>query len=201
MAAGWTPQEPELPDDGPDLLSLSDEQRVIDARVGALRLTTVSDFEAVRVEIDRIEGAGCSLPGATLRDVRIRRGECSNAATPDARLRRIHAEDVGATGLDASGASMEDVRLRGCKFRLALGFGARLTRCVFDACDLREADFEGAVFDRVVFRDCDLTAARLGGVDLGRCDIRGSRVEGLVVSQLPTFARVLGLDVQDTPRP
>ncbi|MEO1279438.1 MAG: pentapeptide repeat-containing protein [Planctomycetota bacterium] len=192
---------------------MSEAQRVLDVRVGALRLTHTADFEAVRAEIDRVDASGSRLPGATLRDVRIRGGECSNAAIPDARLRRIHTQDVGATGLDASGASMEDIRLRGCKFRLALGFGARLTRCVFDGCDLREADFEGAVFDRVVFRACDLTAARLGSVDLGRCDIRGSRVEGLVVSpdrlqglvvdptQLPTFARVLGLDVQDTPRP
>lgn len=217
MARGgkWIPADPEGPDEG-DRLPINatiDGKGLSDARVGRLELRSLPDLDIVRVQADRLEAAGVSFPGASVRDTAIGAGDLSNAVIADANLRRITGRGLGAVGLDVSGSRLEDVRLTGCKLRLARGLAASLIRCVFEDCDLREADLEAATLDRVVFRGCDLSAARLAGVDLGRCDLRGSRVDGLVVSpdrlrgvivdpgQLPTFAAALGLRVEDIPMP
>lgn len=211
----WTPPEPEAPDSDDRAIADAavDADGLGDATVGRLAVSSLPDLEIVRVRVERLDAAGVSCAGASVRDVTIAGGDLANSDLTDASLRRVHGRGLGAVGLDVSGARLEDVRLVGCKLRLARGLAATLTRCVFEDCDLREADLEGATLGRVVFRGCDLRAARLAGVDLGRCDLRGSRVDGLVVSpdrlrgamvdpaQLPTFAAALGMRVEDIPMP
>lgn len=209
----WVPGEPEAPDDDArshDVLEIG-AMGLSDVRTDRLIVSSAPDLHLVRVEIERLEAAGTSLPGLTVRDASFAGGDLANADLADVRLRRVRVSEFGAVGIDVSGAVLDEVVLTRCKLRLARGFGVRMTRCIFDGCDLREAEFEGATLDRVVFRDCNLMGARLAGVDLSRCDLRGSRVEGLVVSpdhlrgvrvdasQLPTFAVALGLDLGEAP--
>lgn len=212
--ASWTPIEPEQPDDeagGVHAATLGVDG-LADARVEELVVASMPDAAVMRVEVARLVAAKATLPGLMVRDAAFAGGDLSNAVLAGARLRRVSVSGLGGVGVDASDAHLEDVVLRGCKLKVSHAFGTRMTRCAFESCDLRDADFEGAALDRVVFRDCDLSGVRLVGVDLARCDLRGSRVDGLVVSpdrirgirvdalQLPTFAAALGLDVGEAPR-
>ena len=162
------------------------------------------------------EAAECLLQGAAItgehrgiaaRDIRLQTCDLRNAALIDGRFTRIETAECAMLGIDVSGAVCRDVVADRCQLRLARAFGTSFERCWFEGCDLREADFEEVVLDRVVFRDCDLRGARFGGVSLGAVDVRGSRVEELVVDpsrmrglvidavQAPYLASVLGLRV------
>ena len=66
---------------------------------------------------------------------------------------------------------MREVRLEPA----ALG----LRQCVFENCNLTDADFYGADLSGAIFRDCDLSRADLSQAKLVNADIRGCRLDGL----------------------
>jgi uncharacterized protein YjbI with pentapeptide repeats len=56
---------------------------------------------------------------------------------------------------------------------------ARLEHCVFERCNLTEADFYSADLTGVIFRKCDLSRADLSHAKLAGADIRDCRIDGM----------------------
>lgn len=154
---------------------------------------------------------GCDLSASrslALRDVVLRSSRLAGARLDDVACTRVHGIDSSLVGVQCEGAVFRDARFSDCSAKLAVAFASRMTRCLFERCDLREVDLDGSALDHVVFRDCDLRGARLARIDLARVDLRGSRIDGIVVSperiaglvvdptQAEVFARVLGLRVE-----
>jgi uncharacterized protein YjbI with pentapeptide repeats len=175
-------------------------RRVCDMNVTATDLDGEATYES------------CTLEGRVrdihLVDARLERCSFRNAVLLDASLARVEVSDCTGTGVDASGATLRDVRISQSGLQYARAFGTRFQRCWFQDCDLREADFDSAAFDGVVFRNCDLRGARIASSRLGLVDLRGSRIDGLVVNtdltrglvidpmQADIFAVMFGLRVE-----
>ena len=85
---------------------------------------------------------------------------------------------------------------------------AKLTRCVFEKCDLTQVTFEGASASQIVFRDCNLTNARFIRSRLSQVDVCGSCIDGLEInleelkglrvdlSQTPVIAALTGVVIE-----
>lgn len=165
------------------------------------------DEEAVSVRYERCRAEG-SLAVRRLRDVTLRACDLSNASCTDLIATRVELVDCRLIGFDVSGGVLRDVRAVGCQIHMGRAFGTRFERCWFQSCDFREADFDDAQLDRITFRDCDLRDTRLASSHLGQTDVRGSRIEGIVVNpehlggaviapeQADVFAAALGLRVE-----
>ncbi|MEL6797511.1 MAG: pentapeptide repeat-containing protein [Planctomycetota bacterium] len=146
-----------------------------------------------------------------LRDATLRACDLSNTRCTDLVATRVELRDCRLVGIDVSGATLRDIRCTDCQISLARAFGTTLERCWFENCDLRECDFDEATLAGVVFRNCDLRQARFASSKLGQTDVRGSRVEGIVVhpdllrgamiapEQADVFAAAMGLRVEPMP--
>lgn len=142
----------------------------------------------------------------SLVDVELTGCDCSNARWAGAR--RVVVRDCRCTGLDAAGAVLTDVVFERCVLDMACFMDAELHRVWFEDCRVREADFDSARLDAVAWRSCDLRGARLVRTSLAGVDLRGSRVDGVVLSpgmvggctiepgQADVFAAAMGLDVR-----
>lgn len=149
--------------------------------------------------------------GVECRDTSLATCDLRNAQLVDLRARRLVLNDCQLVGIDVSGAALSDVVCMGSRVHLGRAMGAKLTRCWFENCDMREAEFEESALEQVTFRGCDLRGARLMRSKLRDVDVRGSLVEGLgvgpdqlrglVVSpeQTVVFAELAGLRVFPTP--
>lgn len=149
--------------------------------------------------------------GAECRDTALAMCDLRNAQVMDLRARRIVLNECQLVGIDVSGADLSDVVCIGCRIHLGRAMGAKLTRCWFENCDLREAEFEESALEQVTFRGCDLRGARLMRSKLRGVDVRGSQIEGLGVApdqfrglvvspeQTVVFAELAGLRVLPTP--
>ncbi len=175
------------------------ERSVVDAEIGA-------DEEVLGKSFERCRAAG-AVRVRRLRDVTLRACDLANLVCIDLGVTRVELRDCRLTGIDVSGATLRDVRCVDCQIGLARAFGTRLERCWFENCDLRESDFDGATLAGVVFRGCDLRQARFASSRLGETDIRGSRIDGIVVDpgllrgaviapeQADVFAAAMGMRV------
>lgn len=146
-----------------------------------------------------------------LRDATLRACDLSNMRCTDLIATRVELRDCRLVGIDVSGATLRDLRCTDCQISLARAFGTTLERCWFENCDLRECDFDEATLAGVVFRSCDLRQARFASSKLDQTDVRGSRVEGIVVhpdllrgaviapEQADVFAAAMGLRVEPMP--
>jgi uncharacterized protein YjbI with pentapeptide repeats len=56
---------------------------------------------------------------------------------------------------------------------------AKLEQCVFDSCNLTEADFYGTELSGSIFRRCDLSRADISHANLTGADIRDCRIDGM----------------------
>ncbi|HZD76249.1 MAG TPA: pentapeptide repeat-containing protein, partial [Acidobacteriaceae bacterium] len=56
---------------------------------------------------------------------------------------------------------------------------AHLERCVFEKCNLIEADFYGADLTGAIFRGCDLSRADISHATLTGADLRDCRLDGM----------------------
>ena len=84
----------------------------------------------------------------------------------------------------------------------------RMQQCVFEKCNLTDADFYGADLSGTIFRECDLSRADLSQTKLSGTDIRGCRLDqlrgtpaamsGLIISpdQAPLLITLFGVSVQ-----
>jgi uncharacterized protein YjbI with pentapeptide repeats len=85
---------------------------------------------------------------------------------------------------------------------------ARLQQCVFERCNLTDADFYSADLSGTIFRNCDLSRAdlshaKLSGADIRNCRLDGLRgtpatMEGLIISpdQAPLLITLFGVRVE-----
>ena len=175
------------------------ERTVADQLVGG-------DDESVNVAFERCR-PDASFNTKRLRDATLRACDLSNTRCTDLVATRVELRDCRLVGIDVSGATLRDIRCTDCQISLARAFGTTLERCWFESCDLRECDFDEATLAGVVFRNCDLRQARFASSRLGQTDVRGSRVEGIVVhpdllrgaviapEQANVFAAAMGLRV------
>jgi uncharacterized protein YjbI with pentapeptide repeats len=58
---------------------------------------------------------------------------------------------------------------------------SRIRDVHFENCVLAEAQFHESIVERVAFTGCDLRSADLGHSKLGEVDLRGSKIEGLLL--------------------
>jgi uncharacterized protein YjbI with pentapeptide repeats len=115
-------------------------------------------------------------------------------------------------GAQAYNSNLRRVTFRGCKIDSVNFRSATLVDVVFDDCLLRDVDFAGATLQRTRFPGCrlsgvDFTKATLKKVDLrgatlgisaGYDSLRGATIDsGQLIELAPTFAQVLGVNVQD----
>ncbi|MEM1330832.1 MAG: pentapeptide repeat-containing protein [Planctomycetota bacterium] len=168
--------------------------------------TLGADLEITDLAAERCVLARDSAVRA-VRDAELRACDLSNGRLVDLVAARVGVSDSKLIGLDVSGGSVRDAQIAGSVCRDLRCFATTFTRVWFERCDLRGADFDAARLHRVVFRDCDLREARFPACDLGEVDLRGSRVEGLVVDparirgaviapeQADVFAAAIGLRV------
>ncbi|MEL6498909.1 MAG: pentapeptide repeat-containing protein [Planctomycetota bacterium] len=179
------------------------ERMVADQLIG-------NDTEETDVSFQRCR-ADAEFSVKRLRDATIRACDLSNTRCTDLVATRVELHDCRLVGIDVSGATLRDLRCTDCQISLARAFGTTLERCWFENCDLRECDFDEATLAGVVFRKCDLRQTRFASSKLGQTDVRGSRVEGIVVhpdllrgaviapEQADVFAAAMGLRVEPMP--
>lgn len=85
---------------------------------------------------------------------------------------------------------------------------AKLENCIFENCNLTDADFYDADLSGAIFRDCDLSRADISHVKLNSADIRGCRLDsvrglpadmnGLIIGpdQAPLLITLFGVRVE-----
>ncbi|MEO1534536.1 MAG: pentapeptide repeat-containing protein, partial [Planctomycetota bacterium] len=149
------------------------ECTVVDQLVGG-------DVESTSVAFERCR-PDAAFRTKRLRDATLRACDLSNTRCTDRIATRVELQDCRLVGIDVSGATLRDLRCTDCQISLARAFGTTLERCWFENCDLRECDFDEATLAGVVFRNCDLRQVRFASSKLGQTDVRGSRVDGIVV--------------------
>ncbi|HEY0636410.1 MAG TPA: pentapeptide repeat-containing protein [Pseudonocardiaceae bacterium] len=165
------------------------------ATLGEEPVSLAGDFEHERVRIagehTGLDGEGtlseCEVVGAdltgttlrplTMRDVRWRRTELSNAVLRNVIAARVEIAECRAVGLRLDLRQASDLLVRGCRLdyanvRLRDGKG----RIRFEGCTFREATICGELND-VVFTGCDLTAAEFDAESARDCDLRGSTLD------------------------
>lgn len=131
-----------------------------------------------------------------------------NADWSACRLETVEFRRSRLTGTNFAGGNLDDVCLTSCKMDLSILHDSKLSRCRFERCDLREADFQGATLRHVQFRDCDLRNARFPGASFEQVDLRGSQIAGVHIdgsalrgttvdpAQVADLASLLGLVVR-----
>jgi len=112
------------------------------------------------------------------------------------------------TGANCDEGVFERCLFEETKVDLASFRFAKMAKCDFINCNLREIDFQGAEFAEVRFRNCDLSGAQFSQAKFKQVDLRSSDIggigfslnslKGLIVDplQCETFARHLGLQVE-----
>lgn len=167
--------------------------------------------EAVEFESCRFVSADLSKTNwdrPRLLDVRIDSCDLAVARGTSALLEKTQFIKCRGTGWQFLDANCSDTMFTGGKFNLAAFHGSKFRRCLWEKCDLREANFEDVELVDVVFRKCDLRAARFPSVVLESVDFRGSQLAGLQIdaialrgcrveaSQLPDLIELFGLIVE-----
>jgi uncharacterized protein YjbI with pentapeptide repeats len=167
------------------------------------------------LEDETIEGldlAGQDEPNLRLLDLELSAPDLANLRAHGGAIMRSTIVAGRLTGASWYGGSVGDVVVRDCRADLA-GFAlTRLSRVLFERCDLRESDFAGARLTDVAFRDCDLTRADFAESRFDRCHMvrctldgvrLGSDLAGLtmpwddVVGAAAVLAAALGLAIED----
>jgi uncharacterized protein YjbI with pentapeptide repeats len=170
----------------------------------------------VAVRESRLDGtrlAAAELEGLELVDVELSGCDLANLrAGPRGGWIRIRAANCRMTGLEFTEGVLRDATLQDCRIDLASFGGARLQRVSFENCSLAQTDFLEAELDAVRFVGCDMTATDLRGARIHRCELRGSRLEGLrgverlrgaampwvdIVGAAGLWAQALGIAVLD----
>ncbi len=132
---------------------------------------------------------GCLLRGVSLEDadaaglrMRDTRVEASDLAHWDVRgglLERVEVVGTRLTGTVWTEGALKSVLFHECKMDFALLRMVRTELCVFEGCNLTDADFYGADLSGAVFRGCDLSRADFSQARLGGAEVRDCRLDGL----------------------
>jgi uncharacterized protein YjbI with pentapeptide repeats len=129
--------------------------------------------------IEALDLAGRDEPNLRLLDVELRAPDLANLRAHGGTIMRSTLSDGRLTGASWYGGSAGDVIIRDCKADLA-GFAlTRLSRVLFERCDLQGSDFQGARLTDVAFRDCDLARADFAEVRFDRCHMVRCTLDGV----------------------
>ncbi len=164
------------------------------------------------LSIGRVRGSvllASKLPQFKAIDCNFAQADCSNAAWVDVRLVRCVFDSCKCTGLDTRGGTLRDIRFSECKMPDVFMQESTLDRVWFESCHLQNLDLSASTLERVTIRDCDARGMRLLGARINALDLRGSRIDQLVIDtasvrhliidpmQAPAIAESLGVRVVD----
>lgn len=128
--------------------------------------------------LDGADLAGTRFDPLTLTDVRIRRGDLSNAAWEGLTARRVAVDGCRSVGWRVIVDFAEDLLVQGCRWDHG-GLYVSRTRgaVVFRDCSFAGTTLRGDL-SRVVFDGCDLAGAEFAASAAAGCDLRSSRLAG-----------------------
>jgi uncharacterized protein YjbI with pentapeptide repeats len=154
--------------------------------LAAIEGARLNDASASRLQFDscrlkRIELDRTTLTNLRMIDVSVERSSAANGTWAKPSLRRVAIVGCRLTGLTVTEGDLSDVLFQECKadfFQLA---SSRIRSVRFENCVLAEAEFHESTIERAVFIGCDLRNANLAKAKLNEVDLRGSKIEGLML--------------------
>ena len=144
-----------------------------DASASRLQFDTCA---LARVELDRT-----TLSNFRMVDVRVERSSAANGVWAKPSLRRVAIVGCRLTGLTVTEGELSDVLFEECKADFLQLVSSRIRNVRFENCVLTEAEFQESTIERAVFIGCDLRNANLANAKLSEVDLRGSKIEGLLL--------------------
>jgi uncharacterized protein YjbI with pentapeptide repeats len=174
------PREPEIDESilEPSGLDLDPDLDVYRARVTGEHTGLAGSGEIVESVLDGAELSGCRFDPLSMTDVRIVRGDLSNAVFEGLTARRVAIEGCRAVGWRVIADFAEDLLVQGCRWEHG---GLFLNRSrgaiVFRDCTFAGTAIRGDL-SRVVFDSCDLADAEFAASTAAGCDLRSSRLAG-----------------------
>jgi uncharacterized protein YjbI with pentapeptide repeats len=194
------PQAPVLPSQS-ELQSVRDEILGDDARFEGVSLVdlsfssqTAKDPAIAESRLTRVNLSETGLSGLYLRDAVLDHCNLANAIWERPLLKRVVFEECRLTGWSTREAKWEHVVWTGCSAQYASFRSARFKNVRFERCTLVEADFEDADLSGSVFLDCDLTGALFSGTRLLKTDLRGSKINQIVVGPAELRGAIVDAD-------
>jgi uncharacterized protein YjbI with pentapeptide repeats len=146
----------------------------------------LNDAPATRLQFDtcvltRVELDRSTLSNLRMIDVRIAKSSAANGTWAKPSLRRVEIAGSRLTGLTVTEGELSDVLFRDCKADFIQLVSSRIRDVRFDNCMLAEAEFSESMIERVTFARCDLRNADLTHAKLIDVDLRGAKIEGLML--------------------
>jgi uncharacterized protein YjbI with pentapeptide repeats len=146
----------------------------------------LNDASASRLQFDtcvltRIELDRTTLSNFRMVDVRVERSSAANGVWAKPSLRRVAIVGCRLTGLTVTEGDLSDVLFDECKADFLQLVSSRIGNVRFENCVLTEAEFQESTIERAVFIGCDLRNANLANAKLSEVDLRGSKIEGLLL--------------------
>jgi uncharacterized protein YjbI with pentapeptide repeats len=178
--------------DPPDLPRASLEALKIDCfaadsyELAAIERAALNDASASRLQFDtcvltRIELDRSKLSNLRMIDVRVEKSSAANGVWASPSLRRIEIIGSRLTGLTITEGELSDIVFRDCKADFLQILSSRIRDVRFENCVIAEAEFRESTIERVTFTGCDMRNTNLAQARLTEVDLRGSRIEGLVL--------------------
>ena len=154
--------------------------------LAAIEGAQLNDASASRLQFDtcvltRIELDRTTLLNLRMIDVRVERSSAANGIWAKPSLRRIAIVGCRLTGLTVTEGDLSDVLFQECKADFLQLASSRIKNVRFENCVLAEAEFHESAIERAVFIGCDLRNANLASAKMSEVDLRGSKIEGLML--------------------
>ncbi len=157
---------------------LAGDLDVYQARISGAHTGLSGGGEIVQALVDAADLAGSRFDPLALTDVRIRRGDVSNAVWEGVTARRVEIEGCRAVGWRVIIDFAEELVIQGCRWdHGGIFLGRTKGTVVFKDCSFAGTTLRGD-FSRVLFEGCDLAGAELGVSAAAGCDLRTSRLSG-----------------------
>jgi uncharacterized protein YjbI with pentapeptide repeats len=157
---------------------------VYDARFSGGQLPPLRSTRDQRVCV-----IGCALENVSLSDtnarqlllsdVRIEGSDLANIDCSAGTFERVEIIRARLTGAIWNEAKWKSVLFRECRMDLAMARMAVTQDCVFEDCNLTQADFYAADLTGAIFRRSDLSRADIAQAKLTGADIRDCRIDGM----------------------
>ena len=154
--------------------------------LAAIEKAALNDASASRLQFDtcvltRIEFDRSKLSNLRMIDVRVEKSSAANGVWASPSLRRIEIIGSRLTGLTITEGELSDIVFRDCKADFLQILSSRIRDVRFENCVIAEAEFRESTIERVTFTGCDMRNTNLAQARLTEVDLRGSRIEGLVL--------------------
>jgi uncharacterized protein YjbI with pentapeptide repeats len=154
--------------------------------LAAIEGVALNDSSASRLQFDtcvltRIELDRTTLSNLRMIDVRVEKSSAANGIWAKPSLRRVAIAGCRLTGLTVTEGDLSDVLFQDCKADFLRLASSRIRHARFENCVLAEAEFHESIIERAVFDGCDLRNANLAKAKLSEVDLRGSKIDGLLL--------------------